>query len=54
MKVELPNMSLAVILDISGMYAHIHDQSYCNREKLEQLKGRYSDTTHWKIVVLDF
>ena len=54
MKTEVPCMFQAIILDISGLYAQIHDQLYCNGEKLERIKVRYSDTTHWKIVVLDF
>ena len=43
-----------IILDISGLYAKIHDQEYCNEEKLLQMKKRYSDTNHWRIVVVDF
>lgn len=56
MKVEVPcNTSFQVIvLNIYGVYAQIHDQFFCNKEKLEKVKNRYSDKDHWKIVVLDF
>lgn len=56
MKFQLPNNSFyqVIILDISGVYAQIHDQKHCNEAELAQVKERYSDTEHWRIVVVDF
>ena len=56
MKIEITSSKIvqAIILNISGLYAQIHDQKYCNEEELAQVKKRYSDTDRWYVVVLDF
>lgn len=56
MKAQISNNHCyqTIILDISSLYAKIHDQEYCDEEKLLQMKKRYSDTEHWRIVVVDF
>lgn len=43
-----------IILDISGMYARIHDQVYCSHEKAGKFSERYSDKGHWHVLVLEF
>ena len=43
-----------IILDISGVYVHIHDQVYCSHEKADKFSERYSDKEHWHVLVLDF
>lgn len=42
-----------VILDISGGYIQIHDQGYFDSKTIEEIQMRYSDTKHWRVLVLD-
>ena len=42
-----------VILDISGIYAQIHNQGYFDKSSIDEIKQQYSDTEHWRVVVLD-
>ena len=47
------NLIRAVILDVSGVYIQIYDQGYYNKVAINELKKKYSDTDHWRVVVLD-
>lgn len=47
------NVVRVVILDISGIYAKIHNQGYFDSEQIEEIKKQYSDTEHWQILELD-
>ena len=47
------NIVHVVILDISGVYAQIHNQGYFDRTVVEEIKQQYSDTQHWRVMVLD-
>lgn len=47
------NIVHVVILDISGVYAQIHNQGYFDRTVVEEIKQQYSDTQHWRVVILD-
>ena len=42
-----------VILDISGIYAQIHNEGYFEDKQVEEIKEQYSDTGHWRVIVLD-
>ena len=42
-----------IILDISGVYAQIHNQGYFEKESIDDIKQQYSDTERWRVVVLD-
>lgn len=42
-----------IILDISGIYAQIHNQGYFEKQELREIKQQYSDTERWRVVVLD-
>lgn len=42
-----------VILDISGLYAQIHDQGYFEKERVPDIQQQYSDPKHWQVLVLD-
>ena len=42
-----------VILDISGLYAQIHNQGYFEKSSIDDIKSQYSDTKHWRVLVLD-
>lgn len=42
-----------IILDISGIYAQIHNQGYFDTEQLEEIKAQYSDTQLWRVVELE-
>lgn len=54
MNVEIyENLVHAIILDISGIYAQIHNQGYFDRENIEEIKDQYSDKQRWRVVVLD-
>lgn len=54
MNVEIyENIVHIIILDISGVYAQIHNQGYFDRENIEEIKDQYSDKQRWCVVVLD-
>lgn len=47
------NMVRIVILDISGIYAQIHNQGYFDLKSVDDIKQQYSDTKHWRVLILD-
>ena len=47
------NIIRVVILDISGIYAQIHDQGYFDSNSIENIQQQYSDIEHWRVLVLD-
>ena len=47
------NLIRVVILDISGLYAQIHNQGYFDKLSIDDIKQQYSDTERWRVVVLD-
>ena len=47
------NLVRVIILDISGIYAQIHNQGYFDRSSIDEIKLQYSDTGLWRVVVLD-
>ena len=53
MNTEIPdNLIQVIILDISGIYAQIHNQGYFDSSSIEEIKSQYSDKQHWHVVVL--
>lgn len=54
MKTEISeNIVHVIILDISGIYAQIHNQGYFDKSSIDEIKQQYSDTERWRVVVLD-
>ena len=54
MNSEIPdNLIQVIILDISGIYANIHNQGYFNRVSIDEIKKQYSDEKHWRVVIVD-
>ena len=54
MNIELnENLVQVIILDISGIYAQIHNQGYFNRVSIDEIKKQYSDEKHWRVVVVE-
>ena len=47
------NLIRVIILDISGIYAQIHNQGYFDKSSIDEIKQQYSDTKHWRVMVLD-
>lgn len=47
------NLVRVIILDISGIYAQIHNQGYFEKEQIEEIKKQYSDIKHWRVVVIE-
>ena len=47
------NLVHVIILDISGIYAQIHNQGYFDKVSIDDIKQQYSDTERWRVVVLD-
>ena len=47
------NVVQVVILDVSGIYAQIHNQGYFDKEQIEEIKNQYSDEKLWQVLVLD-
>ena len=41
-----------IILDISGVYAQIHNQGYFDADSVEVIKHQYSDSKHWRVLIL--
>ena len=46
------NIVHVVILDISGVYAQIHNQGYFDKLSIDDIKQQYSDTERWRVMVL--
>ena len=42
-----------IVLDITGIYAQIHNQGYFDKTLIDDIKQQYSDTKHWRVLVLD-
>ena len=54
MKTEISeNIVHIIILDISGVYAQIHNQGYFDKSSIDEIKQQYSDTGRWRVIVLD-
>ena len=47
------NLAHVIILDISGVYAQIHNQGYFDKTSIDGIKKQYSNTKHWRVIVLD-
>ena len=47
------NLIRVIIVDISGVYAQIHNEGYFESEQVEEIKNQYSDTEHWRVLVLE-
>ena len=47
------NLVQVIILDISGVYAQIHNQGYFESTSIKEIKSQYSDKQRWRVVVLD-
>ena len=47
------SLTKVIILDISGVYAQIHNQGYFDKTSIDDIKKQYSDTERWRVVVLD-
>lgn len=47
------NLIRVVILDISGLYAQIHNQGYFDKSSIDEIEQQYSNTERWRVVVLD-
>ena len=47
------NLVHVIILDISGIYAQIHNQGYFDKISIDVIKKQYSDTERWRVMVLD-
>lgn len=46
------NFVQVIILDISGVYAQIHNQGYFEHNTIDEIKAQYSDKQRWRVVVL--
>ena len=42
-----------IVLDITGIYAQIHNQGYFDKSSIDDIKKQYSDTERWRVIVLD-
>ena len=47
------NLVQVIILDVSGVYAQIHNQGYFDEVQIEEIKNQYSDKQRWRVVVLE-
>lgn len=42
-----------VILDISGIYAQIHNQGYFDRSSTEDIQKQFSNKAHWRVLIIE-
>lgn len=42
-----------VVLDISGVYAQIHNQGYFDKSIIDDIIKQYSDKRHWRVIVIE-
>lgn len=47
------NMLRVIILDISGVYVQIHNQGYFTTKSVDKIKDQYSNTEHWRVLILN-
>ena len=47
------NLVRVIILNISGVYAQIHNQGYFDKTSIDEIKQQYTDTERWRVIVLD-
>ena len=47
------NFIRVIILDISGLYAQIHNQGYFDKSSIDEIEQQYSNTERWRVVVLN-
>ena len=45
-------MARLIVLDISGMYAVIVDEIYCNKEQIASEKKRYSSSDYMVVGII--
>lgn len=48
------NLVRVVILDVSGIYAQIHNQGYFDIETVDEIKKQYSDEKRWRVLTIDY
>lgn len=46
------NLVQVIVLDITGIYAQIHNQGYFDNVSVEDIKKQYSDEQRWRVVVV--
>lgn len=44
------NLIHIIILDISGIYAQIHNQGYFDKKSIDTIHQQYSDKEHWLVI----
>lgn len=47
------NVFHVVVLDISGIYARIHNDGYFEKKIAEEVQQQYSDERYWKVIILN-
>lgn len=47
------NIVRVIILDISGIYAQIHDQGYFDIKSVREIQQQYADRKHWHVLVVE-
>lgn len=47
------SIARVVILNISSIYVQIHDQGYFDSNSIDNIQNQYSDTEHWRVLVLE-
>lgn len=47
------NLVRVIILDLSGIYAQIHNQGYFDKESVTEIRKQYSDIKLWHVLVID-
>lgn len=48
------NVFHVVVLDISGIYARIHNDGYFEKKIAEEVQQQYSDERYWKVIILNW
>lgn len=47
------NLVRVVILDISGIYAQIHNQGYFDKKSVDKIKEQYNNKELWRVLLIN-
>lgn len=46
------DVTRVVILDISGIYAKIHNDGYFPKDIISEIENQYRDALRWRVIVI--
>lgn len=46
------DVTRVVILDISGVYAKVHNEGYFPSDIISEIENQYNDLLRWRVIVI--